>query len=271
MSLSQDQKNRISEVVKDILLRRIENFPEVGAEIRNAPFHSAFLECFSDRLGSLNIETPYLVAISSWLHGLNTSLGTGFENISHILSGGYKRKFTNSYRLKIKKGQAENIESIIRDLKAGTQLPDLDRENSLVLNFDTNDQEIDSLPFTVDTYIEKENEIVAIELKSVRPNSGEGRGEKQKILYGKAALKLQNPNKNIKFLIGLPFDPTSDTAIGYDKERFFDYLIEFKKFFAFDEILIATELWDFLSGTKNTMEEILNVITETAVLVRGSN
>ena len=43
MALTQDQKNRIHEVIKEILLRRIKNFPEVGAEIRNAPFHSAFL------------------------------------------------------------------------------------------------------------------------------------------------------------------------------------------------------------------------------------
>ena len=102
MALTQDQRNRIGEVVKEILLRRIENFPEIGAEIRNAPFHSAFLDCFHDRLGTLNIETPYLVAIASWLHGLNTSLGTGFENISHILSGGYKRKFTDAYHLTVK-------------------------------------------------------------------------------------------------------------------------------------------------------------------------
>ena len=269
MALTKDQKNRISEVVKDILLRRIENFPEIGAEIRNAPFHTAFLECFNDKLGSLNIETPYLVAIASWLHGLNTSLGTGFENISHILSGGYKRKFTDTYHLQVKRGQAENIESIIRDLKAGAHLPNLERENNLVLNFDGHDNEIDSLPFTVDTYIETDNEIIAIELKSVRPNSGEGRGEKQKILYGKAALKLQNPNKNIRFFIGFPFDPTSSTPIGYDKNRFFDYLIEFKKFFAQNEILIASEFWDYLSGSRNTMEEILDVITETVAQVRN--
>lgn len=269
MALTQNQKNRISEVVKDILLRRIENFPEIGAEIRNAPFHSAFLECFSDRLGSLNIEIPYLVAIASWLHGLNTSLGSGFENISHILSGGYKRKFTNSYRLNVKRGQANHIENIIRDLKSGTHLPNLERENGLVFNFDNNDQEIDSLPFTVDTYIEKDNEIIAIELKSVRPNSGEGRGEKQKILYGKAALKLQNPDKNIKFLIGFPFDPTSATSTSFNKERFFDYLIEFKKFFAQNEVLIASEFWDFLSGSQNTMEEILDVIIETVSQVRS--
>ena len=269
MTLTQDQKNRISEVVKDILLRRIENFPEVGAEIRNAPFHTAFLECFNERLGSLNIETPYLVAIASWLHGLNTSLGSGFENISHILSGGYKRKFTDSYRLKVKRTQAEHIENIIRDLKAGTHLPDLTREDKLVLTFTPQDAEIDSLPFTVDTFIEKDNEIIAIELKSVRPNSGEGRGEKQKILYGKAALKLQHPDKKVRFLVGFPFDPTSPTSTGFDKTRFFDYLIEFKKFFAQDEILIASEFWDFLSGGHNTMEEILDVIADTVNQVRG--
>src|SRR3989339_1068392 len=106
MALTQDQKNRISEVVKDILLRRIENFPEIGAEIRNAPFHATFLECFSNKLGSLNIETPYLVAIASWLHGLNTSLGSGFESLAHILSGGYRKSFTRDFALEVKKPQA---------------------------------------------------------------------------------------------------------------------------------------------------------------------
>jgi len=269
MALSQDQNNRISEVVKEILLRRIDNFPELGAQIRNAPFHDAILECFRERLGQLNVEMPYLVAIASWLHGLNTSLGSGFENISHILSGGYKRKFAGAYRLKVKSTQAAQIENIIRDLKSGTHVPDLARENELIFNYSDNDPDVDSLDFTVDAYLEREDEIIAIELKSVRPNSGEGRGEKQKILYAKAALKLQNPNKKIKYFVGFPFDPTSVTSTGYDKERFFNYLIEFKKFFAHGEVLIAGELWDFLSGNQNTMEEMLDVITETVLQVRN--
>lgn len=269
MALTKDQQNRICEVVKDILLRRIDNFPELGTQIRNAPFHSAFLECFCQRLQPLNIEMPYLIAIASWLHGLNTSLGTGFENISHILSGGYKRKFTNQYRLKVKRGQADHIDNIIRDLKAGIHVPDLVRENNLILSFNHRDQEIDSLPFTVDTYIERENAIIAIELKSVRPNSGEGRGEKHKILYGKAALKLLNPEKDVKYFIAFPFDPTSETPTGHNKERFFDYLIEFKKFFAQEEVLIANEFWDYLSGGEGTMEEILDVIAITVAQLRS--
>ncbi len=250
-------------------MKRIGNFPEVGAQIRNAPFHSGFLECFRERLMPLNIKMPYLIAIASWLHGLNTSLASGFENISHILSGGYKRKFTGPYSLVVKTTQAFQIENIIRDLKTGSHLPDLSRENSLIFDYSDSDDEVGSLPFTVDTYIERQNEIIAIELKSVRPNSGEGRGEKQKILYGKAALKLAHPNKSIRFLVGFPFDPTSELPTGYNKERFFDYLIEFKKFFSQEEVLIADELWDFLSGNRETMSAILNVIAETVSQVRN--
>src|SRR3989338_11506463 len=269
MALTQDQRNRIAEIVKEILLRRIENFPQLGAQVRNAPFHDAFLECFRRELAPLNVDTPHLVAIASWLHGLNTSLGSGFESISHILSDGYKRKFTGAYTLNVKTTQATNIENIIRDLKADTHAPDLNREDHLILNFDALETELPSLPFTVDTYIERENEIIAIELKSVRPNSGEGRGEKQKILYGKASLKLLNPGKNIRFIVGFPFDPTSNSPTGYDKTRFFNYLIEFKKFFAQGEILIASEFWDFLSGSSNTMEEILDEIAQTVLQVRS--
>lgn len=268
MVLTSDQKNRISEVIKGILLKRLDNFPELNAQIRNAPFHSVLLECFKEKLGRLNVEMPYLIAIASWLHGLNTSLGSGFENISHILSGGYKRRFTGEFGLKVKSTQASQIEKIVRDLKSGVHSPNLIRENELIFNYQNNDPEVDSLPFTVDVYIERNKEIIAIELKSVRPNSGEGRGEKQKILYGKAALKLQNPNKKIKFFIGFPFDPTSEDATGYDKKRFLNYLIEFKKFFSHEEILIAEELWDFLSERPKTMDDILDVITETVSQVR---
>ncbi len=270
MALSKDKKNRISEVVKKIMLSRIESFPSLELKgNRNAPFHEAILECFQEQFKNLNIEIPRLIALTSWMHGLNTSLGSGFENIAHILSGGYKRQFTSEFTLKIKESQSLTIDKILRDLKAGSVKPNLKSENDALISFGMNELEIASLGFTADVFIEKETEIIAIELKSVRPNSGEGRGEKQKILYGKAALQLMYPNHKIKFFVGFPFDPTSSSPTGYDKNRFFDYLIEFKKFFAQDEVLIASEFWNFLSGSKNTMEEILDVITETVAQVRG--
>ena len=105
-------------------------------------------------------------------------------------------------------------------------------------------------------------------MKSVRPNSGEGRGEKQKILYAKAALQRLHPDKEIKYYVGFPFDPTSPTPTGYDKARFMNHLIEFKKFFSPSEVLIAGELWDHLSGEVNTMEQLLEIVSATVAQVR---
>lgn len=68
----------------------------------------------------------------------------------------------------------------------------------------------------------------------------------------------------MKFYLGFPFDPTASEPTSFNKERFFNYLIEFKKFFSFDEVLVGGELWDNLSGSKNTMEEVLAIIKEMA-------
>ncbi|MBI4078964.1 MAG: TdeIII family type II restriction endonuclease [Candidatus Levybacteria bacterium] len=270
MSLPQEKKERISEVIKTILVSRIDNFPELNHQNRNAPFHDLILEAFEKQLKPINVPTPYLVAIASWMHGLNTSLGSGFESLAHILSGGYKRNFTQKFTLKVKKSQAENIGNIIVELKSGIK-PATQRENEAIFKFNKGETEVNALEFTVDNYIETANLIEGIELKSVRPNSGEGRGEKQKILYAKAAFKLLHPEKEIKYYIGFPFDPTSKTAIGYDKERFFNYLVEFKKFFTFNEVLLSSELWDHLSEQKNTMEEIFEIISKTIEVVKASN
>ncbi|MFA6006890.1 MAG: TdeIII family type II restriction endonuclease [Candidatus Paceibacterota bacterium] len=267
MKLTADQKNRVSEEVKKILSSRLKSFPDLSAQNRNAPFHDAVLECFKEKFRGLNIETPRLVAIASWLHGLSTSLGTGFENFGNILSGGYKRKFTGPYTLKVKKSQSLVIDEIIRGLKSSQIKPDLKQENSRIFKFSDTEDSVEALGFTADIFIEKKNEIVAVEMKSVRPNAGEGRGEKQKILYGKAALKLLYPKHDVKFFVGFPFDPTAIKPTDYDKKRFFDYLVEFKKYFAEDEVMIADELWDYLSGSKQTMDQILEVIRETIAIV----
>lgn len=263
MPLLQDKKNRIEEVVKKILLSRTESFPSLGASVRNAPFHEAFLNAFEAQLSPYNIPMAYLVALASWLHGLSGSLGSGFESIASILNGGYKRQFTGSFTPQITEQQAASIAAIINNLKANGN-PNLDYENGLLLSpAAITGGRVQSLGFTADTYIETNSYIEAIELKSVRPNSGEGRGEKQKILSGKAAFKLMHPDKDVRFYVGFPFDPTANTPTGYDKDRFFNYLVEFRKFFAHEEILIGSELWDHLSGEPNTMETILGIIEET--------
>ena len=47
------------------------------------------------------------------------------------------------------------------------------------------------------------------------------------------------------------------SRIERDKKAFFNYSVDFKKYFESNEVLLAGELWDFLSGDSNTMEQIL--------------
>ena len=114
--------------------------------------------------------------------------------------------------------------------------------------------------FTADVYFEDDEKIVAIELKTVKPNSGIFKGEKEKILYGKAGLRNKYPDKEVFFYLGFPFDPLNEERCGFDKGRFFSYGIDFKKFFDRKEVLLANELWDFLSEENNTMQTILEII-----------
>jgi hypothetical protein len=264
--MNQSKKEKIATEVIKTLITRFETFPIDSSNNRNAPFHEAFLNAFSDKLKDKVSDIPFFISLSSWLHGLNTTLGQSFfESVSHILSGGEKKEFTSKREtlLKVSQEQKNAIANIITDLKNGDSLPNLNRENKLIFLTATNPN-LDANSFTVDVFVEEETKIIAIELKTVKPNAGEMRGEKQKILEAKAALFNKFRSKEIEYYMGFPFDPTSNRPTGSDKCRFLRYIIDGDKYFASDEVLLASELWDFLSGDKNTMENILNIINKIA-------
>ena len=248
------------EVIR-VLKTRFDNFPEGSQENRNAPFHEAFLNAFKDKIERYVDNTPFFISLASWLHGLNTTLGQSFfENVAHILSDGEKKTFKDC---KYYENQEAVIIEIITDLQNGSRKPNLYEENKAIFSVQSGELK-EASNFTADVFIMDDGYIEAIELKSVRPNAGEMRGEKLKILKAKACLKLKYPDKDIRYYIGFPFDPFSDTPTGYNKERFMKHLVEFEKYFDPEEVLLAGELWDRLSGEKNTMEMILSIINDIA-------
>jgi len=264
--IENSKKERIAHEVIKTLYSRFMSFPEDASNNRNAPFHEAFLNAFSDKLDNKVSDISFFISLSSWLHGLNTTLGQSFfENIAHILSDGYKKEFTSKRKnlLKISKLQKNSIADIITDLKNGNCDPDKKTENSKIYTFN-DDPNLDANGFTADVFFENDRDVFAIELKTVRPNAGEMRGEKQKILEAKAALYNHYKNKNINFFIGFPFDPTSEVDVEHDKNRFLGSIIDGKKYFADDEVLLADDLWNFLSEDDNTMRQILDIINSIA-------
>lgn len=260
-----DQKEKIALEVIKTLYSRFNSFPENEINSnRNAPFHEAFLNAFTNKLNDINVDANNLITLSSWLHGLNTSLGQSFfENVSRIISYGDKRTFKN---IQIPQKSQSNISEIMTSLKNGTSKPDLSKENHTIFSSDDNDDNLVNIAqFTADLYVETDDTIDAYELKSVRPNSGEMRGEKEKILKGKAYLKYKNPFKTVNYYLSIPYDPTEkNNETNYDKDRYMLYSVEFNKFIDKNELLLASEFWNNLSGEKGTMEEILNIIRSIA-------
>lgn len=255
--LSKEEKEDISYEVIRTLYSKFSDFPEDATKNRNAPFHKAFLEAFKDKLEGKVSDIPMFISLSSWSHGLNTSLGQSFfENVSHILSDGTKKKLGD---LRISQTQQTTMSDIITDLKNGNVVPNIQRENELIFK---NNRPLNKAlsNITVDCYYEEDNKIVAIELKTVKPNSGTFKNEKDKILSAKAGLKNKFKEKEIKYYLGFPFDPLSEEPTGSDKAKYMNYSVDCKKYFEQGEILLASELWDFLSSDTNTMEQIIEII-----------
>lgn len=259
--LDDDKKEKISYVIIKTLYSKFNDFPEDASNNRNAPFHTAFLNAFKTKFEGKVSDIPFFISLSSWFHGLNTTLGqTFFEKAAHILSDGLKKE---DKTCRISRQQQTAISDIITDLKNNERKPDLAQENELI--YRENRPLNKAVPnFTADCYYDDNEKIVAIELKTVKPNSSVFKGEKEKILTAKAGLKNANPNKAIYYYLGFPFDPLSETPYGYYKVRFMNYSVDFKKFFSQEEVLLGEELWSFLSGEKETMKQLIELINTIA-------
>ncbi|WP_025640775.1 TdeIII family type II restriction endonuclease [Schnuerera ultunensis] len=266
MELSKDKVEKLSHLIINVLFKRFESFPDDSIDNRNAPFHEAFLKAFSDKFHGKVVDIPFFISLSSWLHGLNTTLGqTFFEGAAHILSDGEKREYTSKKlgNLQISKDQKANINSIMTELSNSTREPNLIEENKILFMEDFSEKD-NANDFSCDVFIEDIDKIIAIELKSVKPNSGEMAGEKRKILEGKTALFENFPGKRVSFYMGFPFDPTAEKPFEKNKDRFMDSIINCNKYFDDEEILLGDELWDFLSGTSNTMQQLITIINTIA-------
>lgn len=260
-------KEKISLEVIKVLINPSDTFSADASSNYNSPFHDAIFDSFNEKISNYSrLDVSLFISLSSWVQRINANLGKSFfESIAHHLSNGFKKQYTakKSGNLQITQTQKSNISQIITDLSSGAQKPSLERENELIFIKDDGSELVNAIDFSADVFIEDDDSVTAIELKSVKPNSGEMRGEKQKILEGKAALYRQFPGKQINFYLGFPFDPTVNNqqdCCSYDKTRFFNSIINLDKSFAHNETLLSSELWDFLSDEQNTMQQILGII-----------
>lgn len=139
------------------------------------------------------------------------------------------------------------IENIAHILSGGDK-----RENAILFSQDNSDEN-DTMDFVVDVFIEDNDSIIGINLLTSEINLTNIREEKERVLASKVALQRKYPHKRTQFYIGLPFDPTEYS--NHETETISKENI----FLNSNEYLIADDLWDFLSGSKGTMKQLLDI------------
>lgn len=250
-------KEKIACLIIEMIIKRHNDYSNFEMKENFSVFQKVFIDNYSILIRKDEKYCFQDINDCSKISFLNNIVdNTFFERTAQILCDGEKRKFKE---LTITASQQAVISEIISSLKNKKSEPNLKQENKNIF-YRTGKSNISIPNFDADVYYEDSKNIVLIEIKTVKPNSGIFKVEKEKILLAKAALKNLYPAKNIYFYIAFPFDPLNDVKSGHDKARFFNYSVDFKKFFDSDEVLLADEFWNFLSNGKETMNEILGII-----------
>ncbi len=267
------KQERIALEVIQVLKTHLDKLQGVLPEESTSPFHQSFQTAFENLLAKQSLLSGFI--------NLSREIPIEFENedeeneqdffgnVARILSDGQRKEFSEQRKprpiLKLSPSQKRAVSTIVTELSNGARKPNVDDENELI--FAADDVEtIAATDFTADVFYQDAGQIICLELKTVKPNKGVFKYEKDKMLEAKAALRNKYPNREIRYYLGFPFDPLSQTPTGYDKERFARYSVDFRKYIAPDEFLLAAELWDFLANSERTMELILEIINAIATV-----
>jgi len=112
----------------------------------------------------------------------------------------------------------------------------------------------------VDLFLEAVNgDVFLFDLKTVKPNAGNGRKFKRTLLEWVAAILAQNPHTNITTALALPYNPEHPNPYNRWTLR---GMLDVK-----NELFVAEEFWDFLGG-KGAYEELLNAFEHVGTELR---
>lgn len=237
----QNLKNNIKNRLISSLRNKFENYkPETSA----MPFHTRLLG--KDRM-----------ALYSFIQSLNTNFGTSiFEPMAEELGlkhfDSIKRQMTVAST--ITKEAQRVIQDIMDSLESGNSKPNKSEEVARILAVSQSGEISIIKPTKVDLFLQKDDNIYLIDIKTAKPNKGGFKEFKRTLLTWVACFAYHNPNFNIQSLIAIPYNPYEPKP--YERWTMTGMLD------LSAEIKVADEFWDFLGG-KGSYELILQAFEET--------
>lgn len=246
MTLSQDKKVQIKELIKDCLNK---NFKGYHPESKYMPFHHALLG--KDRM-----------ALFSFVQSLNTTFGSSiFEPVAIQLSENNFKTVKAQFcvGVEISEYAQKEIDNIINDLSMGIE-PNKIVEIERIREVCRKGRMQKLKTVKVDLYFESKNaDIHLIDLKIVKPNISNFKDFKRTLLYWVAIILAQNPTAKIHSCIAMPYNP-------YHPEPYQRWtlkgMLDLK-----EELKVAEEFWNFIGG-KHAFEDVLDCFEIAGIEMR---
>lgn len=214
------------------------------------PFHTRLLG--RDRL-----------ALYSFIHSLNTRFGTSiYEPVAKELA----RSHFDKIELQLKPPTSmtivtrNKIDEIVRKLQAGILAPDRDEHfNELRSVLDNNAKRVAVKLTDIDIALQRDRELYLIDIKTVKPNTGDFQKYKRTLLEWMGAFLEEDQVLEIYPMIAIPYNP-------YEPEPYERWtmrgMINIQ-----NELKVAAEFWDFLGGT-GAYEELLDCFERAGIELR---
>jgi len=247
MALSQAQIDRIENLLRTTLRKKFADYkPKSG----NMPFHTRLLG--KDRM-----------ALFSFIQSLNTVFGiTIYEPVAVELASPRFKRVEKQMKVgdRISEKAHEEIQNIIDSLTTAESEPNKIEEIERIRRVCQSGKMAHVKLTQVDLFLEAVNgDVFLFDLKTVKPNAGNGRKFKRTLLEWVAAILAQNPHTNITTALALPYNPEHPNPYNRWTLR---GMLDVK-----NELFVAEEFWDFLGG-KGAYEELLNAFEHVGTELR---
>lgn len=245
MALTTQQSKQIKEYLVGKIRQKLATY---DPETNSMPFHFRLLG--KDRM-----------ALFSFIQSVNTILGTSiFEQVGKIIAEPRAKRAIGQYKEfegYISSEAVLKIDSIMRELRSASRLPDKEKETKEVLAVASKGEMGKKLKKRVDLFVEMKDGIeYYFELKSAKPNINEFTGIKKQMLDWLAMCGSENPKGKVKTIVAIPYNP-------YEPKPYERWTLQ-GLFDLKEEVLVGVEFWDLLGG-KNTYEDLLKVFEQAGL------
>lgn len=247
MALSEQQKTDVSNVLKNSLRHKFQNY---RPEPSSMPFHMRLLG--KDRM-----------ALFSFIQSLNTNFGTSiFEPVALALASlnFSKSESHQSAGSQISSEAHSVIQNIMDNLATANISPNKPEEINAIRTV-CRQGEMKTVKLTVVDIklISYNGTIYLFDLKTAKPNAGGFKEFKRTLLEWVAATLASNPTVDVQSLVAIPYNP-------YEPKPYNRWTIR-GMLDLNNELKVANEFWDFVGGA-GAYQDLLDIFERVGIELR---